>query len=486
MNTNREDSFRQKTGAFLPGIFSLLLALSFFLPLAGCGKEEKKEKAAAAPAAPAVEVAEVTQKDVPVFSEWVGTLDGLVNATIRAQVQGYLIKQNYQEGDFVKKGQALFEIDARPFQAALEQVVAAREQAQASRYQSEAAREQAKANLAQAKASVEQAKAEVVKTQAQYNVAKINLDRVRPLTEQKALSQKDLDDAVGGEESSRASVVATKASVTAAQAKVTEAEAAVTAAEAAVGAAKAAVVAAQANVDKAQLELSFTKILSPIDGIAGLAKAQLGNLVGPSSAVELTTISTVNPIKCYVALSEQEYMRIVEEKKGSGKPKVPLQLILADGSTYPHKGEVAFADRQVDVRTGTLQVATLFPNPQNILRPGQFGRVRAEMGIKKSAMAVPQRAVSEVQGRYVVAVVGPENKVAIKQVKVGERVGQLWIIDEGLKPGDKVVAEGVQKVRDGMVVSPKPFGAPEQEPPKGEQKPGKEPEAKPQPKPGKR
>jgi membrane fusion protein, multidrug efflux system len=485
MKRNREKFFGQKTAAFLPGICFLFLSLLFLLSLPGCGKEEKK--GAAAPPAPAVEVAEVTQKDVPIFSEWVGTLDGVVNATIRAQVQGYLTKQNYKEGDFVKKGQALFEIDARPFQASLEQAVAAREQAQASRAQSEAAREQAKASVAQAKAAVEQAQAEVARTEARYAVAKLNLDRVRPLTEQNALSQKDLDDAVGGEQSSQASVVATKASVTAAQAKVTEAQAAVAAAEAAVGASKAAVVAAQANVDKAQLELSFTKILSPIDGIAGIAKAQLGNLVGPGSIGELTTVSTVDPIKCYVALSEQEYMRIVEEKnKAAGKGKVPLQLILANGTTYPHKGEVAFADRQVDVTTGTLQVAALFPNPQNVLRPGQFGRVRAEMGIKKSAMAVPQRAVSEVQGRYVVAVVGPENKVAIKQVKVGERVGQLWIIDEGLKPGDKVVAEGVQKVRDGMAVTPKPFGAAEQEAPKGEQKPGKEPEAKPQPKPGKR
>jgi membrane fusion protein (multidrug efflux system) len=287
--------------------------------------------------------------------------------------------------------------------------------------------------------------------------------------------------------STRSSVDAAKAGVDAAQANIVAAEAQVVGAQANIVAAEAQVLGAQANLEKAQLNLSFTQITSPIDGISGIAKTQIGNLVGPGSQEELTTISTVDPIKCYIAISEQEYMRVAgQTRKEVGHGKISLELILADGSTYPKKGEFAFADRQVDVRTGTLRVATLFPNAQNILRPGQFGRVRAEMGIKKNALVIPQRAVTELQGRYVVAVVSPENKVAIKPVKVGQWFGQLWVIEEGLKAGEKVVAEGVQKVRDGMAVSPKPFGAGGQEPPKAEQKPGKEAEAKPQPKPGKR
>jgi membrane fusion protein (multidrug efflux system) len=421
----------------------------------GCQKEEK----AGPPPPPVVEVVEVTEKDVPVFSDWVGTLDGLVNATIRAQVQGYLIKRDYQEGDFVRKGQGLFEIDPREFQAAVDHA--------------KAGMDQAKGALDQTKAALQRAKAEVSEQDARWTTAKINLARIKPLAEQNAVSQKDLDDAVGLELSTRSAVEAAKAGVGVAEANIVAAE--------------GQVVAARAAVEKAQINLSFTKITSPIDGIAGIAKAQIGNLVGPGSVEELTTVSTIDPIKCYVALSEQEYMKAEElRRKRAGRGKVPLELILSDGSTYPEKGEVAFADRQVDVRTGTIRVATLFANPQRILRPGQFGRVRAEMGIKKNALVIPQRAVTEVQGRYVVAVVSPENKVAIKPVKVGQRFGQLWVIDEGLKAGEKVVAEGTQKVRDGMAVSPKPFVAKGEEPAGEGQKPGKEPEAKPQPKPEKR
>jgi len=286
------------------------------------------------------------------------------------------------------------------------------------------------------------------------------------------VSKRDLDDAIGTELSTRSSVEAAKAGVSVAEANI--------------AAAKAQVLGAQASVDKAQLNLSFTKVTSPIGGVAGIAKAQIGNLVGPGSVEELTTISTVNPIKCYISLSEQEYMRAEEERrKRPGRSKVALELILSDGRTYPEKGEVAFADRQVDVRTGTIRVGTLFPNPHNILRPGQFSRVRAEMGIKKGALVIPQRAVTEVQGKYLVAVVSPENKVAIRPVSVGALFEQLRVVEEGLKAGEKVVAEGIQKVRDGMAVSPKPFGAKEPAAPGGSPKPEGKPEAKPQPKPGK-
>jgi membrane fusion protein (multidrug efflux system) len=342
-------------------------------------------------------------------------LDGIVNATIRAQVSGYLIKQNYKEGDFVKKDQVLFEIDPRSYQAALEE-----------------------------------AKAQLAQTEARWQTAKANLARIRPLAEQSAVSQKDLDDAIGTEESTRASVWSAKAAL-----------------------------------DKAQLNLDWTKVTSLIDGITGIAKAQIGNLVGPGSIEELTTVSTVDPIKCYVSLSEQEYMR-AQERRSKQVGKVSLDLILSDGSTYPYKGEVAFADRQVDVRTGTIRVAAIFPNPQNLLRPGMFSRIRAELGIKKAALVIPQQAVTEIQGRYLVAVVSPENKVSIKPVKVGQWFGQLWVIDEGLQAGEKVVAEGTQKVREGMIVSPKPFGTEAQAESGAAQKPEVKPETKPQSKPEKR
>ncbi len=346
---------------------------------------QKKKPEALPP--PVVEVVTVDQKDVPIYQEWVGTADGFVNATIRAQVQGYLTKQNYKEGDLVKKGQTLFEIDPRTFKAALEQ-----------------------------------AQGQLAVQQASWDTAKANLKRIKPLAEQNAVSQKDLDDAVGKEQASHASVLAAKAAV-----------------------------------DKAELELGFTKISSPVDGIAGVAKAQLGNLVGPGVTEELTTVSTVDPIKVYIQASEQEYLKAMEAKQKVRK--LSLELILADGTVYSHKGEFSFADREVDVRTGTIKIATIFPNPGNILRPGQFGKIRAATSIRKDALLIPQRAVTEMQGNYLVAIVSPDNKVSIRPVKAGQWYGTLWIINEGLKPGEKVVAEGTQKVKDGITVVPKPFGA---------------------------
>ena len=399
---------------FLPQtLLVLIFACNLWVLATGCKQEQK-----AAPPPPLVEVINVLQKDVPIHLEWIGTADGLVNAVIRAQVMGYLIKQNYREGDLVKKDQVLFEIDPRPFKVALDQ---------------------AKATLDQSEASLEQSKAEVARQEARYTVAKANLVRIKPLADQNAVSKKDLDDAIGNEQSSQAAVVA--------------AQAAVVAGQAAVGVAKAA-------VDKAQLDLDFTKLTSPVAGIAGIAKAQIGNLVGPGQLEELTTVSTVDPIKVYISVSEQEWMNAMEYRQAHGaRQKVPLELILADGRIYPHKGEFALADRQVDVKTGTIKVGALFQNPGNILRPGQFGRVRALVGVKKGAVLVPQRAVTELQGSFQVVVVGPDNKVDIRPVKAAERIEQLWVIDEGLKPGERVVVEGIQKVRQGMTVTPKPFVA---------------------------
>jgi membrane fusion protein (multidrug efflux system) len=370
-----------------PSNIAYLLAtacLSVWLIL-GCGEQK-----ATGPAAPTVEVVKVVQKDVPIVREWVGATDGLVNAKINAQVQGYLIRQNYKEGSVVKKGQVLFEIDPRPFQAALEQ-----------------------------------AKGQLAINEGQLYTAKANLEKIRPLAAVNAVSKKDLDDAIGREASARAAVQAAKAAV-----------------------------------HRAEIDLSFTKITSPIDGIAGISKAQLGDLVGTPGGPELTTVSTVDPIKVFIPLSEQEYMhftRTAEAKGKSDREGPSLELVLADGRVFPHKGKVYFADRQVDERTGTIKVAALFPNPGNLLRPGQFAKVRALMETQTGALLVPQRAVTELQGRYQVAAVGPDNKVDLRWVKVGERFGPLWVIDEGLKPEDRVIVEGIQKVKAGMPVTPKPY-----------------------------
>jgi len=308
-----------------------------------------------------------------------------INAVIRPQVTGYLIKQNYREGDVVKTGQVLFEIDPRTFQAALDQ-----------------------------------AKGQLSMQQARHTTAKANLDRIRPLAAKNAVSQKDLDDAVGSELSSRS-----------------------------------AVEAARAAVEEAQLNLGFTKITSPVNGIAGIAKTQLGNLVGPNMQSELTSVSSVDPIKAYINVSEQEYLSV--NSSGKNAADIPLELILADGSTYPNKGRLALADRQIDPTTGTLRVGALFPNPGNVLRPGGFAIVKALISEQKGAILIPQRAVSDIQGKYLVAVVGSDNKVDIRQVKAGLRIASDWIITDGLKPGETVVAEGTQKVRPGAAVTPKPF-----------------------------
>jgi membrane fusion protein (multidrug efflux system) len=401
-------------------VFGLTL---FLLP--GCEKGQGQQ----APPIPTVEVAEVIQKDVPVYSEWIGSTDGFVNAAIRAQVQGYMIKQLYREGDLVRKGQILFEIDPRPFQAALDQA--------------KAEWDQAKATWSKAKAGLDQAKADVDRMEALYATAKANLNRTKSLVEQDLLSQKDLDEAVGAEQSAAASV--------------SGAQAAVSAVQASVGAAQASVGAAQAAAERARLNLGFTRIASPIDGVAGIAKAQIGNLVGPGSIEELTTVSTVNPIKVYIAISEQEYLK--DAQNGGGRSRQALELVLADGSIHPHPGKFAFADREVDQRTGTIRTAALFPNPGNLLRPGQFARVRARTKIKQGALLVPQRAVAELQGSFQVAVVNPDNKVDIRPVRAAERIDNLWVIDAGLKPGERVIVEGVQKARQGTAVNPRPFGA---------------------------
>jgi len=408
----------------------------------------------------AVEVVQVEQKDVPIYSEWIGTTDGMVNADIKAQVTGYLLRQDYKEGSFVKKGQLLFEIDPRPFQAALEQTNGQVAQYQGQLEQAVSQVTQAEAQVGQANSQLLQAQAQLAQAQANQVKTQLDVNKYAPLAEQKAVTQQDYDNAVQSNVVAKAQVEAAKAGVETARAQLRAANAQIGTAKAAIATARGQVENATAAVKTAALNLGFTRIISPIDGIAGIAQAQVGNLI--SAASPLTTVSTLDPIKVYFTLSEQEYLRyskhnLIGAQQGASVAQLELELILADGTTYPQKGSFFFADREVDPKTGSIRLAGIFLNPGNVLRPGQYGRVRAVTSTKEAALLVPQRAVTELQGSYQVAVVGGDNKIEIRTVKVGERVGTTWIVEDGLKPGETVVAEGTQKVRPGAVVNPTPY-----------------------------
>jgi membrane fusion protein (multidrug efflux system) len=349
-----------------------------------------------------VDVVTVQQSDVPVSNEWVGTLDGFVNANIQPQVSGYLIKQDYREGSVVQKGQVLFEIDPRPFQAALQQ---------------------AEGQLGQAQGAVGQA-------QAQLQLAQINVNRDTPLAAEHAIAQSQLD---------------------------TEKQQAAQA-EASVASAKASVAAAQAAIANAKLNLGFTEVRSLITGVAGQATTQVGNLVGPQSV--LTSVSQLDPIKVYFSISDSEYLSLIKSA-GRGDSdllhasyKLPLTLTLTNGSTFPHTGRIIFVDRQMNQQTGAIRIAASFPNPGNVLRPGQFGRVRAQTTTLNNAMLVPQSAVQELQGIEQVYTVGPGDKVHIVNVTLGPQHGQDWIITSGLQSGDRIILSNLQKLKEGVPVSP--------------------------------
>jgi membrane fusion protein (multidrug efflux system) len=412
-----------------------------------------------------VEVVQVDQRDVPIYSEWIGTTDGMVNADIKAQVTGYLLRQDYKEGSFVKKGQLLFEIDPRPFQAAFDQANGQVAQFQGQLEQAISQVSQAEAQVAQANSQILQSQAQLAQAQAGQIKTQLDVNKYAPLAEQKAVTQQDLDNAVQANVVARAQVDATKAGVETSRAQLRAANAQIGTAKAAIATAKGQIENAQAAVRTAALNLGFTRIVSPIDGIAGIAQAQVGNLISTTSS-PLTTVSTVEEIKVYFTLNEREYLNftkrnLISAQQGASVAQLELELILADGTSYPHKGSFFFADRQVDPKTGAIRTAGIFPNPGNVLRPGQYGRVRAVTNTKEAALLVPQRAVTELQGSYQVAVVGHDNKIEIRTVKVGERAGTMWIIEDGLKPGETVVAEGTQKVKPGAVVNPKPFVATE-------------------------
>ena len=354
---------------------------------AGC---ERPVASAPAPSAPTVQIAAVVQKDVPIEGEWVGTLEGYVNAQIQPQVSGYLIRQDYQEGALVRKGQVLFEIDPRLFQAALDQ---------------------AKGQLAQA--------------EAQMVNAEINVNRDIPEAKEHAIPQSQLDNDTQ-----------------------------------ALRAAKANVEADQAAVEQASVNLGYTKVLSLIAGIAGINTVQAGNLVGPTTV--LTAVSQVNPIKVYFPISEQEYLRMADGTAPGSvdwlkhASRIPLQLTLADGSTYSYRGKIVFANRQVNTDTGTIQIVGEFPNPKNLLRP-QYARIQAPTGNIPGALLVPQAAVSQQQGTYQVTVIGSDNRAQLRTVEVGPKVGTLWVIASGLKPGEHVVAVGADKTKEGQLVNLTPY-----------------------------
>ena len=423
----------------------------------GCvGFARSGKPAQAAPPPLEVGVISVEQKNVPIYSEWIGTTEGMVNAELKAQVTGYLLRQDYKEGSFVKKGQLLFEIDPRPFQAVLDQANGQVAQFQGQLEQANAQITQAEAQLAQANSQLLQAQARLAQSEANQVKADLDVKKYRPLAEQKAVTQQDLDNALQSNMAAKAQVDAEKAGVETARAQLAHAKAQIGVAKAGVATAKGQLENALAAVKTAALNLSFTRIVSPIDGVAGLAQAQVGDLVSTTSN-PLTTVSTLDPIKVYFTLSEQDYLRytrpfLSEADQNGSLDKLELELILSDGSTYPDKGKFYFADRQVDPKTGAIRMAGIFPNPNNGLRPGQFGRVRAVTQVEEGALMVPQRAVSELQGTYQVAVVGPDNKVSFRAVKVGEQSGSMWVIKEGLSTGEIVVTEGTRKVRPGMVV----------------------------------
>lgn len=351
----------------------------------GCGE-------APPPAAAPVDVTVATaeKRDIPITQEWVASLHGFVDAQIRAQVNGYLMKQDYHEGARVHRGDLLFEIDPRPFRAA----------------------------LAQAEGQVAQAQAQLGKTGQ-------DVRRYGPLAKEQAISEQELDDAV--------------------QANL---------------AAKAALASATAAVDTAKLNLEFTRIVSPVDGVAGLINVQVGDLVGPGTGV-LTTVSTLDPMKVYFPISEQSYLDFRREyPEADGFPaEVALQLLLADGSTYPSPGKVYAADREIDPNTGTLQIVAVFPNPQNLLRPGQYGRVRAIVRTVKGALVVPTRAIAELQGGSQLATLDATNHAHLQIVTTGPQLGAFTVVTAGLKPGDRVVVDGLQKLREGTLATPQPYQA---------------------------
>ena len=431
---------------------SLLAGVVLAVAAAGCGNS----RAVGPPPAPVVKVEPVVERDVPISAEWVGTLVGYIDARVRARVSGHLVTQNYTEGSLVKSGDLLFQVDPRPFQTAVDQADAKLRLAESLLSQAKAQVSASRAQVEQARAAVVQADAQVKKAEANQRRTELDVGRYTPLAERGSVSKQELDNAVQNNLANLAALAAARADVANAQASVTQAEAALEKAHADVETQQANVTAARAALAEARLNLGYTKVLAPIAGIAGLRGANIGDYVGPNDSTPLTTVSQVDPIYAQFPISEQLALAVL--RRWDADPKAPrdveLELILADGSVYPRRGRAATLDRQVDLTTGTVLARGVFANPGNVLRPGQYAKVRAVVETRKHALLIPQRAVQDVQGVPQVAVVRPDETVDVRKVKTDARVGSLWVIADGLKPGERVVVEGGDRVRPGQKVRP--------------------------------
>jgi RND family efflux transporter MFP subunit len=431
---------------------SLLTALVLGVVVTGCGPS--RATGPPAPPPPVVKAEAVTEQDVPISAEWVGTLVGSINAQIRPRVSGHLVSQNYKEGALVRSGDLLFQVDPRPYQAALEQ-------AEANLLQAESQLSQAKAQVSASRAQVEQALAKVTQDEAQVKKAEadqrrteLDVGRYTPLAERGSVSKQELDNALQNNLANIATVDAARASVQNAQASVSNARAALEKAHADVKTQEANIAAARAALNNAKLNLGYTRVLAPISGVAGFRGANIGDFVGPNDQNPLTTVSQVDPIYAEFPISEQLALALFRrwDADRNAPRDIELELVLADGSVYPKRGRAAALDRQVDVTAGTVLARGVFPNPGSVLRPGQYAKVRALVETKKNALTVPQRAVQNVQGTYQVAVVRPDDTVDVRAVKLDGRVDTRYVVAEGLKPGERVIVEGGDRVRPGQKV----------------------------------
>jgi membrane fusion protein (multidrug efflux system) len=411
-----------------------VLSAAAILLLTHCGGKKEKEQAAETNQPVSVVVKPVVQKTVPIYTELTARTDATASVEIRARVKAYLKTQNYKEGTLVKKGKVLFTLDPREYQAQLQQARAQLDKANADLQQ------------AQQKTVVQTAEANVAIAEAALNKANTDVNRLKPLAEKRAVPQQDYDNALAAQQAAKADLEGKQSSLNTAKVNQT----------AQIELAQAAVAAAKAQIVEAQLNVEYCTIRSPIDGIAGLRQVAPGNLVGSTDATLLTTVSDVNPLRVYISIAEADYLQYSRLRtQGKLKPgATPLELILADGSVFPQKGRLIIADRAVDLKTGTLNLVAQFPNPTEMLRPGQFGRVRFAATVAQNALLVPQKAVTELLAAKTVFIVSKENKVELRSVTLGDRVGEDYIVTAGLKPGERIIVEGIQKVRPGVTVNP--------------------------------
>jgi membrane fusion protein (multidrug efflux system) len=430
---------------------SFVVAVMLGAIVTGCGDGSR---AGAPPPPPVVAVEAVVQRDVPISAEWVGSLVGYITAQIRPRVGGHLMSQHYTEGAVVETGDLMFQVDPRPYETALAQAEARLLQAESQLSQAKAQVSATQAQLEQAIAKVASDEAQLQKAEADQRRTQLDVNRYTPLAQRGSVSQQELDNAVQNNLANIATVAAARATVQNSQAGVSHARAAVERAQADVKTQEANIAAARAAVADARLNIGYTRVLAPITGVAGFRVANIGDYVSPNDPNPLTTVSQVDPIYAEVPLSEQRALAVFRQRQADPNALrgLQLELILADGTVYPKRGRPVALDRQVDLTTGTVLARAVFPNPGNVLRPGQYAKVRAVVDVKKNALLIPQRAVQDVQGVHQVAVVGPDDTVDVRKVKTDARVGSLWIVAEGLKPGERVVVEGADRLRSGQKV----------------------------------